>query len=104
MVGNVVHALHALCLRAQLVVVNHFMEALHARSQRQFSVLVEEKLGIGQPRAHHALVTAHHGRSIGRVDIADHQKVVRQHARCIEQRKVLLIGLHGQNQALLRHA
>jgi hypothetical protein len=42
-----------------------------------------------------------HGAGIGRVDVADHQKPV-GHLPGIEQRKVLLVGLHGEDQALLR--
>ena len=94
---------HALALRAQLVVVDHLVQPGHARLQRLLAVLVKEELGIGQARAHHALVAANHSAGIFRADVADHQELVGQLACGIEQRKVLLVGLHGQDQALLRH-
>jgi hypothetical protein len=40
---------------------------------------------------------------ICRRDVADHQEAVGQLARGIEQREVLLVGLHGEDQAFLRH-
>jgi hypothetical protein len=36
----------------------------HARGQRLLAVLVEEELGVGQARAHHALVAAGHGAGV----------------------------------------
>ena len=97
------HALHALALRAELVVVDHLVQARHTRGQRLLAVLVEEEFGIGQPRAHHALVAADDRAGIRRADVADHQEFITQFICCIEQREVLLVRLHGQNQALLRY-
>jgi hypothetical protein len=48
--------------RAQLAVVDHLGQARHARGQRLLAVLVEEELGVGQARAHHALVALDHAR------------------------------------------
>ena len=70
--GNRAHACHALALRAELVVINHFVQAGHARGQRFFAVLVEEKFSVGQARAHHALVATNHRTGVCRVDVADH--------------------------------
>ena len=70
--GNRAHACHALALRTELVVINHFVQAGHARGQRLFAVLVKEKLGIGQARAHHALIATNHRTGVCRVDVADH--------------------------------
>ena len=101
--GNGAYPRHALALRTQLIVVHHLAQAFHARLQRLFAVLVEEEFGIGQARAHHTLVAADHKRSVVGRDVAHHQETVRQLARCIDQRKVFLVGLHRENQALLRH-
>ena len=97
------HALHALALRAELVVVNHFVQARHARGQCLLAVLVEKELGIGQPRAHHALVAANDGAGVGWADVADHQKFVAQALVGAQQREVFLVRLHGQDQTFLRH-
>ena len=70
--GNRAHACHALALRTELVVINHFVQAGHARGQRLFAVLVEEKFSVGQARAHHALIAANHRTGVCRVDVADH--------------------------------
>ena len=102
-VGHLPHTLAALPLRAQFVVVHHFGQTAHAAFQRFFAVLVEKELSIGQTRAHHALVAADHGAGIGRPDVADHQEPVGEFSGGIEQRKIFLVGLHRQNQALLRH-
>jgi len=101
--GNRAHAFDALALGAQLVVIDHLAQALDPRGQGLLAVLVEEELGVGQARAHHALVATDHGAGIGRADVADHQELVRQLAGGVQQREVLLVGLHGQDQALLRH-
>ena len=101
--GNRAHALGTLALRTQFVVVNHLVQPRHAGLQRLLAVLVEEKLGIGQARTHHALVAANHRAGINRADVADDEKFVGQLACRIEQRKVLLVGLHGENQAFLWH-
>ena len=102
--GNGAHALDALALGAQPVVVDHPGQAFDTRQQRFLAVLVKEELGIRQARADHALVAANHQAGILGRDVADHQKPVRQPALGVQQRKVLLVGLHGQDQALLRHA
>ena len=101
--GNGAGTRHALALRAQLVVVHHFGQAFNARLQRFFAVLVEKEFGIGQARAHHPLVALNHGRRVIGADVAHHQKLMGQLACGIEQREVFLVGLHGQNQTLLRH-
>ncbi len=101
--GNRAHALHALALRAQLVVVDHLAQAIDARGQRFLAILVEEELGIGQARAHHALVAAGHKAGVFGADVAHYQELVGQLARSVEQREVFLVGLHREDEALLRH-
>ena len=83
--------------------INDLGEPFDTRLQCLLAVLVEEELGIGQARAHDPLVAANHCTGIGRADVADHQELVGQLAGGVEQREVLLVGLHRQNQALLRH-
>ena len=97
------HTLRPLALRAQLVVVHHFTQSRHARFERLLAVFVKEKFGIGQTRAHHTFVALHHRTGIRRADVADHEEFVGEFADGIQQGKVLLVGLHGQDQALLRH-
>ena len=66
--------------------------------------MVKEKLGICQTRAHHALVALDHRACIRWADIAHHEELVSQFAARVQEREVFLIGLHGQNQTLLRHS
>ncbi|MNT16605.1 hypothetical protein D3C72_1517170 [compost metagenome] len=101
--GDGAHALHALTLRPQFVVVHHLGQQRRARFQCFLAVLVEEELGIGQAWAHHALVAADHRRRVCGADIADNQELVGQLASGVQQREILLVGLHGQNQAFLGH-
>ena len=56
-------ALRALALGAQLVVVDHLGQ-LRDAAGGSFAVLVEEELGIGQARAHHALVALDDGAGV----------------------------------------
>ncbi len=101
--GDGAYALDALALGAQLVVVHHFGQLRHAAGEGFFAVLVKEEFGIGQARAHHALVALDDGAGIVRGDVADDQELVRELALGVEQREVLLVGLHGEDQAFLRH-
>ena len=101
--GNVGHALGALALGAELVVVDHLGQAIDARGQGFLAVLVEEELGIGQARAHHTLIATNHQVRVRGTDVADHQKLVGQLVGRVQQGEVFLVGLHGQDQALLRH-
>ena len=98
------HPLGAVALAAQLAVVDHLVQPGHPRFQRLLAVLVEEELGVGQARAHHPLVALHHRTGVVGPDVADDQELVGQLAGGVQQRKVLLVGLHRQDQAFLRHA
>ena len=100
--GNRAHALHALALGAELVVIHDLAQTVHAGGERLFAVLVEEELGVGQTGAHHPLVAANHQAGVIGVDVAHHQELVGELAGGVQQREVLLVGLHGQDQALLR--
>ena len=101
--GNRPHTRHALALRAELVVINHFVQACYTRGQCLFAVLVVEEFSVRQARTHHTLVATNHRTGVCRVDVADHQKLMGQLASGVKQGKVFLIGLHGQDQAFLRH-
>jgi hypothetical protein len=89
--------------RAELVVVDHLGEARQARFEAISCVLLEEELGVGEARAHDALVAADHRDWVFGLDVADEQELVGQLAAAIEQREVFLVGLHRQDQAFLRH-
>ena len=102
--GNGAHTLHTFTLGAQLVVVDHLAQAFHARGKRLFAVLVKEEFGVGQARAHHTFIAADDGAGVVRADVADDQELVGQLARSVQQREVLLVGLHREDQAFLRHA
>mmetsp|Transcript_5838 Transcript_5838/g.22820 ORF Transcript_5838/g.22820 Transcript_5838/m.22820 type:complete len:424 (+) Transcript_5838:342-1613(+) len=95
--------LGALTLRAQLAVVDHLGQAGQAVFELFLAVLVVEELGVGEARAHDPLIALDDGAGVGRRDIADDEEVARQFARRIQQREILLVGLHRQDQALLRH-
>ena len=101
--GDGLQARHTLKLRADLVVIDHAREQRHAVGQRLFLVLLEEEAGVGQARADHALIALNDGLGCIRGDVRDDQEAVAQMALRVGQRKVLLIGLHGQDQTLLRH-
>ena len=50
------HAVGALALGAEFVVVHDLGQTVHARRECLFTVLIKEEFGIGQTWAHHALV------------------------------------------------
>ena len=96
-------ALDTLELRAEAVVIDHARQTGNARGQRMAAVLVEEEARIGQPRPYHARIAADDGAGIGGLDVRDQQEAVQQPASRAFQREVLLVLLHGQDQALGRH-
>ena len=102
--GNRAHALHALKLGAELVVINDRGELLDTLGQRGLAIGVEEELRVGQARAHHAFVAFNDRSRVRRRHVADDQEPVRKRAGFrVEQREVFLVQPHGQDQALLRH-
>ena len=101
--GNRLHTRHARALRAELVVVNHALQFADHLVQTAFFILLKEELRIGQTRAHHACITLNDLTRIVSEHIRYHQKFIDQGAFIIGHGKVFLIGLHGQNQALLRY-
>ena len=96
-------ALAALGLGAQPGVVDHLGQLRQPRGQRLAPILVEEELGIGQARAHHALVAVDDAGRIVDAHVGDDQELVLQLAAGLEQREIALVGAHAENQAFLRH-
>ncbi len=96
-------ALDAIGLRAQFVVENDAAQALDPGVQSLPAVLVEEEPGVGQARPQYPLVAADDRRRVARLDVAHQQKTVDQRPRRVGEGEILLVQLHGQNQAFLRH-
>ena len=101
--GNGADALHAFALGPQPIVIDDLGQPEDSRFERFLAVLVEEELGIGQARTNHALVAADHRARVGRADVADDEELVGQLAGGVQKREILLIGLHGQDEAFLGH-
>ena len=96
-------ALDTLRERAELVVMHDAGQALDAGIEPLLAILVEEELGVGKPRAQHAFVAGDDRRGIRRFEVADQQEPVHELAGVVGEREVLLVELHRQDQALLRH-
>ena len=101
--GQRLDALCAGSLRAQLVVVDDVGQQRQTRCQRLLLVLLEEELGVGQARAHDALVAADDVFWRVRLDVGDDQEARAQLAFAVGQGEVFLVRLHGEDQAFLRH-
>ena len=96
-------ALHAIQLGAELVVIDHPCEVRHARFQPDLAVLVVEEARVLEARPHHALVAADDMARIGHPHVRHDQELRLQLPAGVEQREVLLVLAHGQDQAFLRH-
>ena len=98
------HALHALALRAELVVVDDLVEPGHARLERASCGpgrrRTSRRPGAGAPRAR-CLRSTRLGSS-GRMLLTMRNRFVSAPAG-VEQREVLLVRLHRQDQAFGRH-
>ena len=101
--GYRAHALHAFSLATQLVVVDHLVQPGNPRFEGGAAVLVKEEFGIRKTRPDDTFVATDHGARIFGCDVAHHQEPVGQPPRRIQQGKVLLVGLHGEDQAFLWH-
>jgi hypothetical protein len=101
--GDGAHALHALALRAELVVIDHLARPatrdssvfLRSWSKKNFASARRGRTTRSLPPI---TALASEGR-----DVADDQEAVGQLALGVQQREILLVGLHRQDQALLRH-
>ena len=76
----------------------------HPPFETSLLVLIEEEPGVREPRAQHALVALHDRRRVGGLQIADDEKAVREAAIGIGKGEILLVLLHRQDQAFLRHS
>ena len=102
-ISDRLHALYAFTLATEFVVVHHLGQIKYARIQRFFPVLIEEESRISQTCSQYALVAADHQARICRADVGHDKESVGELAGGIQQRKIFLVGLHGQNQAFLRN-
>jgi hypothetical protein len=101
--GDGAHALGALALRAQLVVVDHLAQAA-AREARVFLRSWSKKnlASARRGRTTRSLPSMTALASLGLMLLTTRNWLVSLPCG-IQQRKVLLVGLHGEDQALLRH-
>jgi hypothetical protein len=97
------NALHAVELAAELAVIHHAGEPRDARGERRLAILVVEELGVGEPGAQHALVAADDAPGVARVQIGHEQEAVLQAGVVGGQREILLVALHGEDEAFLRN-
>ncbi len=97
------HARDALAHRAEASVVDDAGQPRQARLEAAPAVLVVEELRVGQPWPHDALVARDHARRVGRAHVGDDQEALGEPPLRVEQREILLVGLHRQDQAFLRH-
>ena len=89
-------------LTAQLVMENDRGELRYAVCKPGFLVCFEEESCVRQSRPDHALVALDDVARIGQFHVADDEEAIGQLALAVEQREVLLVGAHGENQAFLR--
>ena len=97
------HALNPVAEGAELVVIDHAIELDHAGGEASLDVLLEEETRIRQTRTHHALVTGDDVRRVFELHVGDDQEAVEQLAVGGEEREILLVRAHRQDQAFLRH-
>ena len=98
------HALDALALRAELAVVDHLGQRRHARRRASSCGPGRRRTwrrpGAGAPRAR--CPRSRGSASAGRMLLTTRKLLVSLPCG-VEQREVLLVGLHRQDQAFLRH-
>src|SRR5690606_38997140 len=95
---------HALQHRTQLVVIDAARQLRYALGKRYTAVGFKEEARVCKPRADDALVAFNNVAWISDAHIADDQKAMAQLAGVwFEQREVLLVQAHRQDQALCRH-
>ena len=102
--GNRLHAEHAFGLRTEFVVVHDMLQAGHAALERFLAVLFVEEFRIRQTGAHHAGVAGHDGvAAVLCLNMRDEGELIHELAVGGAHREILLIRLHGENQAFFRH-
>ena len=101
--GNDAYSRDAVELCAQLVVIDDRSETRNPCFEPLFSILVVEELGVGEARAQHSFVAVDDRRRILGIKVAHQQEPVPEPPRLVCEREILLVPLHGENQALLRY-
>ncbi len=102
--GQQLDALDALELAAELAVMHDAGEARHARFQSRLAVLVVEKLRVREARPQHALVAVRDFPRLLRLEVGHEQEAGEElPGRLLAQRHVLLVALHREHEAFLRH-
>ncbi len=101
--GELAQPLHPLRLRAQLVVVDDGRELRHAIGEPRLLVGLEEEARVGQAWTDDPLVALHDGAGVGQAHVGDDHEARQQLAAFAQQRKILLVLLHREHEALLRH-
>ncbi len=97
------HPLHPVILRAELVVEDDLAQLRHAVLEHHLAVLVPEELGVGEPRADHALIAGDDRRAaILGLEIGDHDEAVGEVVAAPE-REAFLMRLHRGCEHLGRH-
>ena len=95
-------ALHPVELAAELIVIDDLRQLRDAFFQPLLAVLVEKKACILQPRPHHALIAGDDMARVGDFHVGDDKKFRKKLPARVEEREVLLVLPHGEDQAFLR--
>ena len=99
--GDLLNALASFKLSTELVVVDHMGQAGAAGFKRLETILIIEEFRIGQTSSNNAGVAGtNRFAAVFGFDLRNQQEAVHQFLILILQRKVFLILLHRQNQAL----
>ena len=101
--GEHAHALHPLILRAELLVKDDLPELRHALFEHHLAVVVEEELGVGEPRRDHPLIAGDDGlAAILGFEVRHHDEAVGE-MLAAPQREAFLMRLHRGGEHLARH-
>ena len=101
--GQQLDSLHAFELAAELVVEHNFRQLRNARLEAGLLILVEEEPRILEPGPDDPLVTVDDRARVIDAHIGDDEEFGQQLPVGGEQRKILLILAHGEDQAFLGH-
>src|SRR5207247_10722820 len=90
-------------LAAELAMEHDFRPLRNARLEAGLQILVEEEPRILEPGPDDPLVAADDWARVIDADIGDDEEFRQQLPVGVEQRKILLIPAHGEDQAFVRH-
>ena len=88
--------------RAELRLEGHALQRLEVGVEAVLAVGAVEERGVGQARAHHALVAGDHLRRVAALDVGDRDEPRHQPALCVAHREVALVLLHRRDRHLGR--